>query len=703
VTSHWTKTDTYVVLGLVVIAAIFRLWRLDELPPGFQFDEAYNASDALRVLGGERPLFFEANGGREALHIYWLAPFVGTLGPTALAVRLASAMIGIATVGLSYPLWRRLLPAGERLAAFLASLLLAMLYWHVHFSRYGIRAILLPLLLIPVVYFLWSAAQPGERREWVMARAARNLRAVAGPAFVSLVLCGLFVGLSLYAHPAGRFVPVLVAAWFAWLFVGGQVGQSALRHFSPLDSGHAAGAIMRDLAIVAASAFVVFIPLGGYFLQHPQAFFGHPTVVAITDQRVGGGNLSSALSANALRIGGMFFLVGDEAWIHNLSGRPVFDLGIALFFIVGLGVWARKLRVRDPLAVLLLIWLPLMLLPSLLSDAAPNFSRAIGALPALCLVPAWGLSSTVVLLRRRLQRFRFAPLALGTGLALILLASAWTTLDDYFVTFPAFPETYYTYDVDKIAASQRLLADAASNRVFVPPLLAQHETFALLTRAAGFKSFDNGEIFVLPAADPRRGMTYAFPVVADPPYLAEFERTYGALVEKFTVSDALGKPLLFEYRIAPLAIPATADALPVSLPVAPQRVVNANFGGLIHFAGYRIEPPVDGDHPYHLTLVWQALQPIPRDYTLFIHLSDATGRGISQRDRRPGNGSYPTTAWSPGDIVAETYEVWPKNTGGALQFAVGWYQSPDGMRLPVVDAAGKPAGEQVVFAAESTR
>ena len=65
-TSHWTKTDTYVVLGLVVIAAIFRLWRLDDVPPGFQFDEAYNASDALRVLAGEHPLFFEANGGREA-------------------------------------------------------------------------------------------------------------------------------------------------------------------------------------------------------------------------------------------------------------------------------------------------------------------------------------------------------------------------------------------------------------------------------------------------------------------------------------------------------------------------------------------------------------------------------------------------------------------------------------------------------------
>ena len=150
------------LLGLVVIAAFFRLWRLDEVPPGFQFDEAYNAADALRVLAGERPLFFEANGGREALHVYLIAPFVAVLGPGPFALHLASALIGIVTVALSYLLLRKLLPAGDGSAA-LAALLLAVSYWHVHFSRYGIRAILLPLLLVLVVYFLWDAHSLAQR------------------------------------------------------------------------------------------------------------------------------------------------------------------------------------------------------------------------------------------------------------------------------------------------------------------------------------------------------------------------------------------------------------------------------------------------------------------------------------------------------------------------------------------------------------
>ena len=100
-----------------------------------------------------------------------------------------------------------------------------------------------------------------------------------------------------------------------------------------------------------------------------------------------------------------------------------------------------------------------------------------------------------------------------------------------------------------------LRSAAATNQVFVPPLLAQHATFSLLTRDAGFRSFDNGEVVVLPARDPQRGMLYAFTADADPAYLEEFERTYGSLAQRSTVPDMFGKPLLIEYRIAPDDIP----------------------------------------------------------------------------------------------------------------------------------------------------
>ena len=81
---------------------------------------------------------------------------------------------------------------------------------------------------------------------------------------------------------------------------------------------------------------------------------------------------------------------------------------------------------------------------------------------------------------------------------------------------------------------------------------------------------------------------------------------------------------------------------------------------------------------------------------------DAAGKRISQRDRRPGNGSYATNRWQAGDIVIETYEVWAEGTPGALQLAVGWYDRTDGTRLRVLDAVGKPLADSVIFAAEAT-
>ena len=84
--------------GIVLAAALLRLPALDRLPPGFQFDEAYNAIDAWRVVQGSRDLFFPANGGREPLLSYWQALFFALFGPSLGVLRLASAVIGLVTL-----------------------------------------------------------------------------------------------------------------------------------------------------------------------------------------------------------------------------------------------------------------------------------------------------------------------------------------------------------------------------------------------------------------------------------------------------------------------------------------------------------------------------------------------------------------------------------------------------------------------------
>ncbi len=52
-------------------------------------------------------------------------------------------------------------------------------------------------------------------------------------------------------------------------------------------------------------------------------------------------------------------------------------------------------------------------------------------------------------------------------------------------------------------------------------------------------------------------------------------------------------------------------------------------------------------------LTWQALGRIPLNYATSVRLLDATGRRVAQRDVQPRYGFFPTSAWEPGEIIAD--------------------------------------------------
>ena len=119
------RRDWLWLAALLFVAALLRLPGLEIAPPGFQFDETYNAWDALRIIDGARPLFLPTNAGREVLYTYWQALFTDLLGATPTALRLASALPGIATVLWLYGFVRLLFPREGSDLAGLAALCLA--------------------------------------------------------------------------------------------------------------------------------------------------------------------------------------------------------------------------------------------------------------------------------------------------------------------------------------------------------------------------------------------------------------------------------------------------------------------------------------------------------------------------------------------------------------------------------------------------
>ena len=98
-----------------------------------------------------------------------------------------------------------------------------------------------------------------------------------------------------------------------------------------------------------------------------------------------------------------------------------------------------------------------------------------------------------------------------------------------------------------------------------------------------------------------------------------------------------------------------------------------------------------------LTLLWRPLRQPTGDYLVFVHLRDANGRTVAQRDTRPQNNGYPTPRWRAGELVLDIADLDLPATlaPGRYTVVLGLYP-PGRARLPVrasPDAAPLPDAE----------
>ena len=172
---------TWVLLAATVLLSLAtRVIALDAMPPGLYHDEAVNGLDALRVLGGERPIFFEANNGREPLFLYAMAAAMALLGRTPTAVRLAAAVLGTLTVPATF--WMARAMFDQRVGLW-SAFWMAVAPWPINLSRIGLRAVSMPLIVALGLGAWWT----GRRRQGV-AKGGVDLpgRSAVGPEPVHL-------------------------------------------------------------------------------------------------------------------------------------------------------------------------------------------------------------------------------------------------------------------------------------------------------------------------------------------------------------------------------------------------------------------------------------------------------------------------------------------------------------------------------------
>ncbi|MCL4263249.1 MAG: hypothetical protein KJ069_08540 [Anaerolineae bacterium] len=573
------QRERWLLVGVLLLAALFRLAALRDVPPGLSQDEVLDAGMPAFILAGNHALFFREGYGHEPLYHYWSIPFYLTLGENYLQARLASVFLGMLLVAATMRWARR---EFGLITAVTAGLGLAVSWWPVIFSRVGIRPIMEPLFLVGVAWF-WS------KRPWA---------------------AGLLLGLSLYTYTAAQVMllwPVLLTA--VLLLTRRQQRRTTLK------SG----------MVVGGTAVLVALPL---YLT----WWADPSLLQRVDQ-LGGpldalrqGNVQPIVAA-VLATMGVFSFSGDPRGTYGPPGRPLFDWFTAVLFYAGLliTIW----RVRQFPYALLLTWLVVSLLPSVLTPQAPSTIRLIGALPAVFVVVGVAVSVignqlSVISKRRPITDYRL-PIILF--FLLILLFNMARTVRDGFIHWPQAVET-------RLNHYQAILLDIARYEQTQPD-------GSIIIADSFFEQID-AESWQRTAVPPTQARwIQAGPDVAGAMvftgsadgrlYVPEYAPLSPQLRQLLQLPDVPG----YQSQNAPHFAVYGTPALP-HLPLLPEPVA---FGEMITLEGYEFLPSAGGPTVY-LATRWRVNQPLPPHLTAFVHLLNAQGEIVAQHD---GLDAAPTT------------------------------------------------------------
>lgn len=408
---------TFILLILILAtAAFFRLWQLNQIPPGLYPDVAMNGINALDSLEtGHFKVFYPDNNGREGVFFWLIALSFTIFGPSIWAMKIVAAAIGFLTVlgfyFLAKELFKNINKKYSEYLALISSFFLATSFWHTNFSRIGFRAIMVPFCLVFAFYFLFKGSR--TKKIW------------------PFIVSGIFFGLGFYTYIAYRFVVFMLAiTLICWWFVYKK--ENLKKQF------------ILAICCLLFTTFVVALPLGIYFLLHPADFFGRAGGVSIFAEK----NPILALGKSLILHLGMFNIYGDANWRHNFSKAPMLPWSLGILFIIGIVLSIKDLIIAHKnkkhllltTYCLILGWFVFMLAPGFLSaEGAPHALRTIGVIPVVYIFA--GIGGYWVFLKLKLFfKTKKQILVFYLCVALLLFAIAFSEFNKYFYLWGKNPE-----------------------------------------------------------------------------------------------------------------------------------------------------------------------------------------------------------------------------------------------------------------------
>ncbi len=702
------RVAPFILPALLLIAAAFRVYRLIDFPPGFHFDEAIDLKIALDVLGGARPIYVAEGWGREALYYYLVAPMLRLIDYNPLALRATAVLCGMGVLVAAHGLARRL---HGQTAAWLTTAWLAVAMWPVWAARFGVRHIVLALLLGLAAWAFW----------WAFGRIRNDELGIWNGEFL---IAGALLGLTAYTYQPARFVPLLFGGFAVYLL---------LFHRRPA-AGNRMWHNRRGWAVWGLAAAVVALPLAVILTQVTPVETGERAFSIEPLTELLAGNPRPVL-ANAVAVAGVFTVRGDPLKSYNLPDRPLFvPRWTGLFFYAGLAlaVW----RWRRPAYAFVLLWLVVGLLPTVVTISAPNFNRMVAAqFPIFFLAglaaaegiewvaargrpsPQWRGSqpSPQPSPTGRGSRTAGTPSPFGRGLgrggvvgaALVVVAlglTAYATARDLFRVWPEQFADAHPLNREIAAVARFLEHDADGRPVVISSRDIEDEdpyvVSVSLDRAIDRRWVDSSQALALPGGAEEAWLI----VTADrwiDPLLADLLRPDRSAADLSGLDYANE---MFSLHLLTAAdwptLPTPAISLPPESSYAPAYPIpfcacdpGAAAEPALWLTGVEPGKARPGEELTLLTS-WQTGPARFLSLAMFVHLLDAAGNIIAQDD---GLG-YPPHTWQPGDRFVQLARLTlPADLPpGDYTWQFGLYDRATGARWPVLNGDGRPAGDRLL-------
>jgi len=383
-----------ILLGIIILAAVLRLWQLGSVPPSPDWDEVALGYDAYSIIHTGRDEFGKFlpvvlrsfDDYKPALYAYLTIPSILIFGLNTFAVRFPSALFGIISVIAVFFLIRELFEKYKYkdYFAFISSFLLAISPWSIQFSRVGFESNVGDALnLLMVLFFV-----KGLKKPWL------------------LFLSAFFAGLGIYVYQSEKvFTPLLALALIIIFW----------KKLFAINKKYIISAVILGIVVVSPMAFYILGNRAALLRVTGTSVFSSQTEILKTniqklEQDKSNNDKIGFLLDNRRIVYAQTIISGyishfDLNWLFitgDISRHHAPNMGLLYLFelpFILLGIYFLIFGEFDKKTKLIIFaWFLIAPIPASITTGVPHAVRTLNFLPTWQIFAALGIVTTIQLL-----------------------------------------------------------------------------------------------------------------------------------------------------------------------------------------------------------------------------------------------------------------------------------------------------------------